>query len=75
MSTTKLTITVERELVPRAKRYAKQQGVSRSSLIENALGEMTKTAESQSFVEQWRGSMRVSDQNDERTRALLEKYG
>jgi post-segregation antitoxin (ccd killing protein) len=71
----KLTITVDRDLVPRAKRYAKQRGVSLSSLIETALEEMTDTAESRSFVDQWRGSMRLSERDDERTRALLEKYG
>ena len=34
---TKLTITVDPEVVPAAKRYARSQGVSLSSLIEGAL--------------------------------------
>ncbi len=33
----KLTITVDAELLPRAKRYARSQGVSLSSLIEESL--------------------------------------
>ena len=36
----KLTITVDEELVPRAKRFAQSRGVSLSQLIETALREM-----------------------------------
>ncbi len=34
---TKLTVTVDREILPKAKRYARARGVSLSSLIEDAL--------------------------------------
>src|SRR5207249_1190986 len=33
----KLTVTIDKEIVPRAKRYARQRGVSLSQLIERAL--------------------------------------
>ena len=72
---TKLTVTIERDLVPRAKRYAKRRGVSLSSLIEAALDEMTRSEETASFVDRWRGSMKRSERADERYRQLRDKYG
>lgn len=72
---TKLTITIDRDLVPRAKRYARRKGVSLSSLIERALEEMTQGGGSVSFVDQWRGSMALAERDDERYRQLREKYG
>lgn len=71
---TKLTITLERDLVPKAKRYAKRRGVSLSSLIEATLEEMTRSAESTSFVDRWRGSMSLAGRDDERYRQLRDKY-
>ena len=53
---TKLTVTIDSELVPLAKKYAKSQGMSLSSLIEQALRDMTNEQEPElSFVEKWRG--------------------
>ena len=72
---TKLTITVDEDLVPRAKRYARRRGVSLSSLIESALREMADDQDVQSFSERWRGSMVLAERDDERYKALLEKYG
>jgi post-segregation antitoxin (ccd killing protein) len=70
---TKLTITVDRELLPRAKRYARMRGVSLSSLIEEALRGMGE-GESSSFAERWRGRFAPADRDDERYRALASKY-
>ena len=70
---TKLTITVDRTLVPRAKRYARDRGVSLSSLIENALREMAGD-EPPSFVDRWRGRFEPARKDDDRFRALAEKY-
>lgn len=70
----KLTITVDRELVPRAKRYARQRGVSLSSLIEAALVEMTGSEDGSDFVDTWRGRMTLAERDDDRYRALAEKY-
>lgn len=70
---TKLTITVDAELLPRAKRYARSQGVSLSSLIEAGLRDLAG-AESASFSERWRGEFRAADRDDVRYEALAEKY-
>lgn len=72
---TKLTITVDKDLVPEAKRFARRRGVSLSSLIEDALRDMTSEGERGSFSARWRGTMVLADrEQDERYRALAEKY-
>ena len=70
---TKLTITVDAEVVPAAKRYARGQGVSLSSLIEGSLKEMVQDEEP-SFTEQWRGQFRAACRDDSRYEALARKY-
>lgn len=69
----KLTITVDAELLPRAKRYARSQGVSLSSLIEGSLRGLTEDL-GPDFVEKWRGRFEAARRDDERFRALAEKY-
>ena len=50
----KLTVTIDAELVPKAKRYARARGVSLSSVIEDALRELA-AGEEASFADRWRG--------------------
>jgi hypothetical protein len=71
---TKLTLTVDEDLVPRAKRYARERGVSLSSVVEDALRQLTSPEPEASFVDRWRGSMRLADRTDDRYQALVEKY-
>jgi post-segregation antitoxin (ccd killing protein) len=71
----KLTVTIDRELVPRAKRFARERGVSVSSLIEGALREMTADEADTSFSAKWRGRLVLAEHDDARFRALIEKYG
>lgn len=68
----KLTITVDAALLPLAKRYARSQGVSLSSLIEQSLREMAE--DTPSFVTRWRGKFEAAERNDPRYEALAEKY-
>ena len=69
----KLTITVDAELLPKAKRYARSQGVSLSSLIEKALRE-TAGEYSPSFSSRWRGEFQPAERDDPRYEALAKKY-
>ncbi len=71
---TKLTITIDRELVPAAKRIARERGVSLSSMIEGALREVVQP-DTPSFSDRWRGAFAWNDRDDPRARALREKYG
>ena len=65
----KLTITVDAELLPRAKRYARSRGVSLSSFIEQSLRELTGEDEP-SFASRWRGRFEAAGRNDPRYDAL-----
>ena len=69
----KLTITIDEDLIPVAKRHARSRGVSLSSLIENSLREAT-TPRSESFAARWRGKFRPAERNDPRYDALAKKY-
>jgi post-segregation antitoxin (ccd killing protein) len=70
---TKLTVTIDEEVLPAAKRYARSHGVSLSRLIETALKEMS-SAGGASFSERWRGKFRASGKTDARYKALAGKY-
>ncbi len=70
----KLTITVDADLLPVAKRYARSRGVSLSSLVEQSLREMAGEYEP-SFSERWRGKFRAAERDDDpRYDALADKY-
>jgi hypothetical protein len=63
---TKLTVTIDERLLPKAKQYACSRGLSR--LIENALREMGAD-EAGSFSRRWRGKFALAGRDDERYRA------
>ena len=70
----KLTITVDADLLPLAKRYARFRGVSLSSLIEQALREMAGE-DTPSFSSRWRGKFRAAEREDDpRYDALSGRY-
>lgn len=74
MSKTKLTLTIDAELLPRAKRYARARGVSLSSLVESSLRDLAEGDAGASFVERWRGKMVPAERDDDRYRALMKRY-
>ncbi len=69
----KLTITVNRELLPAAKRYARARGVSLSSIVESTLRDLSK-APREPFSRRWRGKFKSTERKDERYAALAKKY-
>ena len=69
---TKLTVTVDRDLLPRAKRAARAKGVSLSGVIEDALRQLADE-QRPSFGERWRGRFVLAEKDDERYRALVRK--
>ncbi len=81
MSTkTKLTVTIDAEVLPRARDYARSHGVSLSSVVERALREVTADEPSPeeagaAFVARWRGVLQPSDlDGDPRHEYLARKY-
>jgi len=73
---TKLTVTIDRDLLPKAKRYARERGISLSELIEANLRHVSSESDSPSFSSTWRGKFiaRDRDRDDDRHRALAKKY-
>ena len=70
----KLTVTIDPELIPVAKRYAKSRGMSLSALIEKYLAETTHRDE-ESFASRWRGKFRPAEKHgDPRYEFLKKKY-
>ena len=70
----KLTITVDADLLPLAKRYARFRGVSLSSLIEQFLRKVAGE-DTPSFASRWRGKFRAAEREDDpRYDALSGRY-
>ena len=69
----KLTVTIDSQLVPVAKRFARSRGESLSSLIERSLREVVYDGRT-SFASRWRGQFRASERDDARYAALARKY-
>ena len=70
----KLTITVDADLLPLARQYAENKGISLSSLIEQSLRELTR-GENPTFAAKWRGKFQTAErENDDRYDALASKY-
>jgi hypothetical protein len=69
---TKLTITVDEDLLPRAKSVARRRGVSLSSVVEESLRRLA--TEEPDFVSRWRGKFKEVETDDPRMTYLKEKY-
>jgi hypothetical protein len=69
----KLMVTIDAELLPRAKQYARSRGKSLSQLIEMALRDMSYD-DGSSFSKRWRGKFAADQRDDERYRSLARKY-
>jgi hypothetical protein len=72
---TKLTLSVDKELVAFGKAYAKRTGTSLSKFLEDALEEV-RARDGQTFYEKWAGKLVPrSDADDPKLEYLLKKYG
>jgi hypothetical protein len=75
---TKLTVRVERDLIEVAKRYAKQQGITLSQLIEDYLRSLAiqqdETMVNTPVLQRLSGILPTSTRLDEYHRHLEDKY-
>jgi hypothetical protein len=71
---TKLTVSIDQELIPRVKRFARGRGISLSELVETSLRSVTEESEAPSFSQRWRGKFHPADGHDERYEALAKRY-
>ena len=70
----KLTLTVDAELLPASRRYARSRGVSLSSLVERSLRQMAGE-DSPPLSSRWRDKFRPAERDDDpRYDALAGKY-
>ncbi len=69
----KLTLTIERDAIKRAKAFAKKERTSLSQLVESQFNRLG----AESFVEKWQGQFKLPkpDPDDHRMNYLLKKYG
>jgi hypothetical protein len=70
---TKLTLTIEKDLIPRAKRYAEARKDSLSGVVEKALQQLTQSQETP-FSKRWRGKFKASRRASTRYKALARRY-
>jgi post-segregation antitoxin (ccd killing protein) len=70
---TKLTVTIDEELIPKAKDEARSRGVSLSDLIERSLRALT-LEKRRPFSARWRGRFKAARRKGDRYKALAEKY-
>jgi len=70
---TKLTITIDEDLIPVAKKHARSQRKSLSGVIESALRSLT-AVDSGPFVQRWRGRFRPARRKTARYNSLAKKY-
>jgi hypothetical protein len=70
---TKLTLTIEETLIPKAKRYAEAQNDSLSGLVEKALRDLTQSKEIP-FSKRWSGKFKTSRRASTRYKALSRRY-
>jgi hypothetical protein len=69
---TKLTLTVDCDVVAKAKKFARRNGTSLSELVENQFRRLGQ----ESFAKRWYGKFKVPvpEPGDERMKYLLRKY-
>ncbi|WP_447970501.1 DUF6364 family protein [Nitrospira sp. M1] len=70
---TKLTVTIDEEVLPKAKQYARSQGISLSQLIETTLKKISSKVQ-ESFAQRWHGKFQAAGRNDDRYTRLIKKY-
>ena len=68
----KLTLTVERTAIARAKAFARRQGISLSRMVEDQF----KRLGTESFADRWHGKFKepAADPSDPRLTYLRKKY-
>ncbi|MCB0277146.1 MAG: hypothetical protein KDI06_20180, partial [Calditrichaeota bacterium] len=71
---TRLNLTIDEELIPRSKAYARQRGKSLSELVETLL-KAALTGEEALFTAKWSGQLKLEDLTDPRGEKLKDRYG
>ena len=70
---TKLNLTIDKDLVPKSKAFARLKGKSVSQFVEDLLRQAINTEEV-SFVDRWRGKFKITEKSDPRYQMLKRRY-
>ncbi len=70
---TKINLTLDKEIISLAERYARKKRQSVSQLIESLLWEQIRS-EQPSFSEKWLGHFRIVEKRDARYEKLAKRY-
>ncbi len=70
---TKLNLTIDEELVPLSKEYARSRGISVSQLVEELLREATEN-DGPTFSEKWRGRFKPARKEGPRYEKLKDRF-
>ena len=70
---TKLNLTIDEDLVPKTKAFARKKGMSVSELVEEYLKKITDQP-SLSFSEKWCGKFTISEKKRPRFEKLKDRY-
>jgi hypothetical protein len=70
---TKLNLTIDKDLVPKSKAYARMKGKSVSQFVEDLLRKAISDKDD-SFIKRWRGKFTISDKTDTRYQVLKRRY-
>lgn len=70
---TKINLTLNSKLVPKAKRLAKENGKSVSQIVEELLQKFIEE-DTFSFTDKWLGKLEITDIDDNRTKYLKNRY-
>ncbi len=69
----KLNLTIDEELIPVSKEYARSQGMSVSQLVEELLLDVTRKAKP-SFSQRWQGKFRADEKPEPRYEKLKQRF-
>lgn len=70
---TKLNLTIDKDLIPKSKAFARLRGKSVSQIVEELLRKAIRT-DGVSFVDRWRGKFKIADKTDPRYQILKRRY-
>ena len=69
----RLNLTIDEDLIPKTKKYAKSHGISLSQLVEDLLRDTT-LKEKSSFSSKWKGQFKLVEKDESRYKKMKERY-
>ncbi len=72
----KVSLSIEKDLIPKSKQFAKRAGMSLSQLVELLLRETIEdNGDAPTFSQRWRGKFASPNREEVRFKKLKDRYG